>query len=363
MKEKDFTILYVDDEENNLFSFKAAFRRDYNILTAISGEEGIELLRNNPVNLIITDQRMPGMTGIEFLENVIPEYPDVIRMILTGFSDVEAIINAINTGRVYRYITKPWDENELRMTIENARQLWNLQQKNKELMHNLQQKVKDQERTLQLFVKYVPQPVIEKALESTEETIFDGEQRYVTVLFCDIRGFTNFSDSVPPKNVVSLLNEYYSSMTQVINKFDGSVIQYVGDEIFAAFGAPIATELCEEKAVRCALEMRNQLNILNEKYKDKFNWEVRVGIGINSGEVIAGNLGSDDKINYAITGDTVNTGKRIESITKDEINRILISNSVFEKVKDKFEMKSLPEIELKGKRNKITVYEVLDYKK
>lgn len=360
MNDKSFSILYVDDEENNLFAFKAAFRRFYNIHIALSGEEGMEILRNNSINLIITDQRMPKMTGIEFLENVIPEYPDVIRMVLTGFSDVEAIVSAINTGRVYRYITKPWDENELKMTIENAKQLWYLQQKNKELMLNLQQKVKDQERTLQLFVKYVPQPVIEKALQGTAETIFDGEQRYVTVVFCDIRGFTNFSDSVPPKDVVSLLNEYYSIMTNVINKFNGSVIQYVGDEIFAAFGAPVATEMCEEKAVRCAIEMRKQLEVLNRKYKEKFNWEVRVGIGINSGEVIAGNLGSDDKMNYAITGDTVNTGKRIESITKDEPNRILVSESVYVKIKDKFVCESLPEIELKGKRNKINVYEILD---
>ena len=173
MNDKSFSILYVDDEENNLFAFKAAFRRFYNIHIALSGEEGMEILRNNSINLIITDQRMPKMTGIEFLENVIPEYPDVIRMVLTGFSDVEAIVSAINTGRVYRYITKPWDENELKMTIENAKQLWYLQQKNKELMLNLQQKVKDQERTLQLFVKYVPQPVIEKALQGTAETIFD----------------------------------------------------------------------------------------------------------------------------------------------------------------------------------------------
>ena len=149
-------------------------------------------------------------------------------------------------------------------------------------------------------------------------------------------------------------------MTNVINKFNGSVIQYVGDEIFAAFGAPVATEMCEEKAVRCAIEMRKQLEVLNRKYKEKFNWEVRVGIGINSGEVIAGNLGSDDKMNYAITGDTVNTGKRIESITKDEPNRILVSESVYVKIKDKFVCESLPEIELKGKRNKINVYEILD---
>ena len=149
---KKYNILYVDDEEQNLISFKAAFRREYNIFTALSGEEGLKILHNHSVDLIITDQRMPHMTGIQFLEKVIPQYPDTVRMILTGFSDVEAIIGAINTGRVYRYITKPWDETELHMTIENACQLAELQSKNKQLILDLKQKVEEQEKILKLFI-------------------------------------------------------------------------------------------------------------------------------------------------------------------------------------------------------------------
>lgn len=102
MSKKDFKILYVDDEEHNLISFKAVFRREYEIFAATSGEEGLEIIRQNNIDLIITDQRMPRMTGIQFLERILPEFPDTIRMILTGFSDVEAIIGAINTGRVFR---------------------------------------------------------------------------------------------------------------------------------------------------------------------------------------------------------------------------------------------------------------------
>ncbi|MGB3619511.1 MAG: response regulator, partial [Catalinimonas sp.] len=112
MDSKDFTILYVDDEEQNLISFKATFRRQYNVLTAVSGEEGLAVMRRRHVHLILTDQRMPGMTGVQFLERILPEYPDTIRMVLTGFSDIEAIIDAINNGGVFRYITKPWDERE-----------------------------------------------------------------------------------------------------------------------------------------------------------------------------------------------------------------------------------------------------------
>ncbi|HUM48070.1 MAG TPA: response regulator, partial [Chitinophagales bacterium] len=124
MDEEKFNVLYVDDEENNLISFRAAFRRNYNIFTATSAAEGIRLLHQHTIPIIITDQRMPQMTGVQFLEKIIPEYPDTIRMILTGFSDIEAIIQAINTGRVFRYITKPWDENELKMTIDNAISLY-----------------------------------------------------------------------------------------------------------------------------------------------------------------------------------------------------------------------------------------------
>jgi len=297
MKDK-FSILYVDDEEQNLISFKATFRREYNILTALSGEEGLEIARNNHVDLIITDQRMPEMTGIQFLEKIIPEQPDSIRMILTGFSDIEVIIKAINTGRVFRYITKPWDQNELRMTIENARQLYNLQKSNKDLVIELKHKVEEQEKTLKLFSKYVPETIVDKTLHSTKDSIFDGELKEIAVMFCDIREFTPMSEELSPKEIVSLLNEFYSTMTKIIKEQNGSVNQFVGDEIFAAFGAPISHTNNEVNAVICSIKMMENLTLLNEKFKAKFNKEVKVGIGINYGEVVAGNLGSEDRMAY-----------------------------------------------------------------
>ena len=130
MEKKDFTILYVDDEVHNLISFRATFRRDYKILTAQSGDEGVSVLNDNEVHLVLSDQRMPGMAGVEFLEKVNHTFPETIRMIITGFSDIDAVIGAINKGGVNRYITKPWDEREMRMTIENARQLFGLQEEN-----------------------------------------------------------------------------------------------------------------------------------------------------------------------------------------------------------------------------------------
>jgi len=300
MDKKEFTIIYVDDEEQNLISFRASFRRDYKILTAQSGKEAIDILKENNAHLIITDQRMPEMTGIQFLEKIMSEFPDAIRMILTGFSDIEAIIGAINTGRVFRYITKPWDENDLRMTIENARQLYELQENRKVLLSDLQQKVEEQQKTLKLFMKYVPEQVVSKALEEGEETIFDGEQREVAVLFCDIRGFTPLSEKIDAKEVVSLLNDYYSLMSDSVKKYNGTTIQYVGDEVFAAFGAPLDIENKEKMAVYAALDMMRNLNKLNEKYKSIYGEEIKVGIGLNYGEVVAGNLGSEEILSYSI---------------------------------------------------------------
>ena len=360
--DKNFSILYVDDEPQNLISFKATFRREYNIHTATNGVDGMEILRKNTIHLIITDQRMPGMTGVQFLEKTIPEFPECIRMVLTGFSDMEAIIDVINNGRIFRYITKPWDETELRMTIENARQLYILQQKNKLLVRELKSKMEEQERTLKLFMKYVPETIVEKALSDTTDSIFEGETQDITVLFCDIRSFTNMSEELSPKDVVAFLNDYYAMMTEVIKKYDGTVNQFVGDEVFALFGAPIATSHNEQSAVFCALEMMKKRKELSEAYREKMGREIEIGIGINSGEVVAGNLGSEDKISYSVTGDTVNTGKRIEMLTKDTPNTILVSQGVFEKVQHLIHTKAWDPIEVKGKKEKIRVHEVLGRK-
>jgi phosphoserine phosphatase RsbU/P len=150
-------ILYIDDEKDNLTVFQSAFRRNFKIHLAVSGKEGLEIMKKDDIHLVITDQRMPEMTGIEFLEKILPEYPDCIRMVLTGFSDVEAIIQAINKGRVYRYITKPWNKEELKITIDRALETYTLKQQNKDLItslkeanENLEKKVIERTRQIEL---------------------------------------------------------------------------------------------------------------------------------------------------------------------------------------------------------------------
>jgi sigma-B regulation protein RsbU (phosphoserine phosphatase) len=149
------SILYIDDEEHNLIGFKSTFRREYNIDVATSGQRGLEIMGQSEIHLVITDQRMPDMTGVEFLEKVKLRYPECMRMIMTGFSDMDAIIQAINKGDIYRYIAKPWNREELRITIDSAFEVYNLKSENKHLIEdlkeanlNLEKKVK--ERTQQI---------------------------------------------------------------------------------------------------------------------------------------------------------------------------------------------------------------------
>lgn len=141
-------ILYVDDEENNLQAFKATFRRDYKIFLALSPKEARVILDQNEVEIIITDQRMPDETGVDFLCSIIAKHPDPIRILLTGYTDIQAVIDAINKGQVYHYMTKPWEEDYMKTVVKNAFELYSLRKKNKELTESLIIKNKELEKAL-----------------------------------------------------------------------------------------------------------------------------------------------------------------------------------------------------------------------
>lgn len=135
--QKDIVVLYVDDEENNLISFKATFRLKYKVFTALSGDEALKILEAQQVHIIITDQRMPNMTGIEFLEKVLDKHTDPIRILLTGYTDMSALVDAVNKGQIFHYLTKPWSEAELEQTIERAYGIYQEREKVKRLNEKL----------------------------------------------------------------------------------------------------------------------------------------------------------------------------------------------------------------------------------
>lgn len=130
-------VLYIDDEPHNLLSFKASFRREFNVFTAESAEEGRKILEQKDIHVILSDQRMPGMSGIEFFESILNVFPAPIRILITGYTDINAVIDAINRGQVYKYLTKPWDENDIRIFVDKAYEVYKLRKDNAELHHKL----------------------------------------------------------------------------------------------------------------------------------------------------------------------------------------------------------------------------------
>ncbi|MBY0424781.1 MAG: response regulator, partial [Cytophagales bacterium] len=137
-KTERISVMFVDDEPINLSTFKAAFREFYTIHLAKSADEALKILKENKIHVIFADQRMPTTTGIQFFESILDEYPDSIRVLLTGYADVEAVIEAINRGQVYRYIKKPWNEIEIKMTAEKGYELYNIRQQLNDKMYLLE---------------------------------------------------------------------------------------------------------------------------------------------------------------------------------------------------------------------------------
>ena len=137
MEKKNINVLYIDDEVDNLNSFRATFRREFNITTAESAEDAIKVLEKEVIHVILSDQRMPKMTGIEFFEHIQPLYPDPIRILITGYTDINAVIDAINRGEVYKYLSKPWNEDDVKIFVEKAYEVFRLRKENIELTEKL----------------------------------------------------------------------------------------------------------------------------------------------------------------------------------------------------------------------------------
>jgi len=137
MSDKVINVLYIDDEPHNLIAFKAAFRRDFNVFTADSALQACKIIDETDIHVILSDQRMPITTGIEFFESILNTHPEPIRILITGYTDISAVIDAINRGQIYKYLTKPWNENDIRIFVTTAYEVFNLRRQNVELSRKL----------------------------------------------------------------------------------------------------------------------------------------------------------------------------------------------------------------------------------
>jgi class 3 adenylate cyclase len=229
--------------------------------------------------------------------------------------------------------------------------------RSKELIVQVVKEQEEKKFIRSVFGRYATEEVVEDALRRGLK--LGGEEREVTILFSDIRNFTGLAERLQPNEVVDLLNDYFSEMVGVISRNAGILNKFVGDGIVAIFGAPQSHGNDAERAVKTALEMMERLEEFNRRLVKKGRPELNIGLGINTGRVVVGNIGSTERMEYTAIGDAVNLASRLEELNKELETSILISHSTYRQVKEVVQAKRLKQVKVKGKEKRVWVYEVV----
>ncbi len=209
------------------------------------------------------------------------------------------------------------------------------------------------------FTYYVSSSVVNEMLKHPEKLKLGGDRRDLSVLFSDIRGFTTIAEGLTPEDLVHLLNEYLTVMTDIVFKYDGMLDKYMGDAIMAIYGAPLELPDHPIKACQSALEMMEELKRLNKKWTGEGKQPMDIGIGINTSSMMVGNMGSEQRFDFTVMGDSVNLGSRLEGANKSYKTNIIISEFTFERVKDEFVCMELDSVRVKGKTQPVRIYNLV----
>jgi len=207
--------------------------------------------------------------------------------------------------------------------------------------------------------KYLSQDVMQNVVKDIENLGLGGKRAVVTVLFSDIRGFTSMSEKMPADEVSKILNEYFAEMEPIIRKYNGVINKFIGDAIMVIFGEPIQDINHPKNAVKCAYEMLKKVNYLREKWLEQGRPRFEIGVGINTGEVFIGNIGTENRMEYTAIGDSVNLASRIEGYNKVYKTNLLVSSTTYNYIADCADVIKIKEVQIRGKSKKMDIYEVL----
>ncbi len=317
-------ILVVDDQEPNRALLRDMLERyGHNIFIAKSGESALEVLQTQVIDVILLDLSMPGMGGKQVLAQVKSNenWRAIPVIVISGHQEMANVVECIELG-ADDYLFKPFNAVLLRARINAG-----LERKNwldKEALY-LEQ-LKSREAFIRAtFGRYLTDDIVADILEKPEGLKLGGDARTVTIMMADIRGFTAISDRHSPEQVVSLLNTYLAAMTEVIMAYGGTIDEFLGDAILAVFGAPKDDPQHALKAVQCALAMQNAVADVNTQNMSSGLPSIETGIALNTGTVVAGNIGSERRAKYGFVGSPMNVTARIEDLC--DANEILISET------------------------------------
>jgi class 3 adenylate cyclase/CheY-like chemotaxis protein len=364
-------ILIVDDNVENVEILQARLTaHNYNIITAIDGEEGLAKAREERPDLILLDIMMPKMDGIEVCRHIrsdssLPFMPIIMVTAKAGSEDIVAGLEAGGD----EYLTKPVDHaalvarvksmlriKELHDTVND--QSIQLEEWNQTLEQRVERQIIELERVGRLK-RYISPQLAEIVVSTEGEDFLESHRGEITVVFCDLRGFTAFSETGEPEEVMGVLREYHNAMGTLIYKYEGTLERFAGDSLMVFFNDPIPCPDPDARAVKMAIEMRERVTELSGQWR-KRDYRLGFGVGIAQGIATLGKIGFEGRFDYAAIGTVTNLASRL--CDEAESGQVIISQRVYGAVEEFVDIDPLGELTLKGLHRPVNAYNVLGLK-
>lgn len=344
-------ILIADDDAVSRKLLRRLLEQDgHSVLAAADGAEALELFAAEQSDVVLLDVLMPELDGISVLERLKddPATEHVPVIMISAVEETGSVARCIEAG-ADDYLPKPFDPVILRARISAGLA--------KKRLHEL-----ERSRVRDVFTRFLPEHVVDDVLERTDGELRLGGVRTVgTVMFTDLRGFTAFSENRPPELVMDAINRYFEETSDAILEHGGTLVAYLGDGFLAAFGAPLEVDDHADRALATARDIVGvRLPRFNEWLRANGLGEgVRIGIGLNSGPFMSGNVGSLRRLEYTVHGDTVNTASRIEGLTKTLGGPILLADSTREALRRlPDDLRRVGEVEVRGRQSTVVLWTV-----
>ena len=335
------TILVVDDTPENIDVLRGVLAPHYRIKVAINGEQALKVAGNGtPPDLILLDVMMPGMDGFEVCRRLKaePRIAGVPVIFVTALNEACDEVQGFEAGGV-DYISKPVTPAVVLARVDTHLKL--------RAAYTF---------IRQTFGRYLSDEVVDALIESPGGLKLGGEQRQVTILMADLRGFTTIGEQLEAGQVVEMVNIFLEAMTEVILSRQGIIDEFIGDAILAIFGAPVARPDDTLRAVQCAVEMQLAMQVVNRRYAELGYPEVGMGIAMNTGNVVVGNIGSAKRSKYGVVGRHVNITARVESYTGP--GQILVTEATRKGCGEMLEIRGEMRVTPKGIKEELTLYDV-----
>jgi len=357
------TVLLIDDQPfiGKMIGSMLQEEQDIVFHYCQDARKAIHMANHVSPTVILQDLTMPDVDGLQMVKyyrmNTFSKQTPLI--VLSGQEDAKVKADAFALG-ANDYMVKPPDRIELIARIRYHSQAYiNMLQRDAAY-----RRVEEQSAELEIrnqfikktFGRYLSDDIVESILNTPEGLELGGEKRKVTIMMSDLRGFTSIGERLPPEDVLTIINIYLKSMTDIILKYEGTIDEFIGDAILVIFGAPLLKKNDAKRAVACAIEMQQSMSTVNQKNTESGYPEVSMGIGINTGEVVVGNIGSEKRSKYGVIGSNVNLTSRIESYTVG--GQILVSESTLDSCDELLRVDDQFQVMPKGVKEPITIYEI-----